>query len=60
MFLYLYSVVISKAIALAGHGGDHPLLLVFEKGDMIHITSKSAGKNPLLWGGEVSCLIYKV
>uniref|UniRef100_A0A0B7BH78 SH3 domain-containing protein n=1 Tax=Arion vulgaris TaxID=1028688 RepID=A0A0B7BH78_9EUPU len=46
--------VISKGAALGTHRGDHPLLLSFQLNDVISITSKSAGKNPHLWGGEVN------
>ncbi|BFZ07952.1 hypothetical protein BsWGS_10991 [Bradybaena similaris] len=46
-------VVISQAKALARHIGDHPLLLTFAHDDVIHVTSKSAGSNLHLWGGEV-------
>ncbi|RUS79630.1 hypothetical protein EGW08_012599, partial [Elysia chlorotica] len=46
--------VISNGKALANYPSEHPQLLSFKRDDIIKITSKAAGRNQRLWGGEVN------
>ncbi|XP_052273040.1 transport and Golgi organization protein 1 homolog isoform X2 [Dreissena polymorpha] len=47
-------VLISQARALARHKPTDPIMLSFDRGDLINIYSKSAGKRVDLWGGEIN------
>ncbi|XP_060070529.1 transport and Golgi organization protein 1-like [Ylistrum balloti] len=45
--------IISYARALGKYRQNDPIFLSFERDDIVHILSKSAGQKPDLWGGEV-------